>query len=75
MESVIFQLALIGGLEFDMITPVLQPWRLKYRRMESPEAIKTVTLRTPNDQLNVVDDGLYEITEVIRYISWNVTSG
>jgi hypothetical protein len=36
--------------------------------MENPEVIKTVTLRTPNDQLNVMDDGLYEITEVSDYM-------
>jgi hypothetical protein len=36
--------------------------------MENPEVIKTVTLRTPNDQLNVMEDGLYEITEVGDYM-------
>lgn len=43
---------------------LLQPWRVKYRRAESPDDVKTVTLSTPNAELSVTEDGLYELLEV-----------
>ncbi|OCH96431.1 hypothetical protein OBBRIDRAFT_718237 [Obba rivulosa] len=40
------------------------PWRLKYRRVEVPERVHSATLQSPNAELRVTDQGLYEIIEV-----------
>ncbi|KAH7930605.1 hypothetical protein BV22DRAFT_1191200 [Leucogyrophana mollusca] len=40
------------------------PWTVKYRRMEDPGRVQTVTVRSPNDHIHVKEKGLYEIIDV-----------
>ncbi|KAH7916469.1 hypothetical protein BJ138DRAFT_475130 [Hygrophoropsis aurantiaca] len=40
------------------------PWTVKYRRVEDPDRIQTVSVKSPNDHLHVKDKGVYEITDV-----------
>ncbi|TRM66066.1 hypothetical protein BD626DRAFT_397603 [Schizophyllum amplum] len=40
------------------------PWTVKYRRMEAPNSVLTARLATPNDELEVVNKGTYELMSV-----------
>lgn len=40
------------------------PWKVKYRRVDTPDLIQTVVLSSPNDYLRVRGKGTYELVEV-----------
>ncbi|KAF8899024.1 hypothetical protein BD779DRAFT_1431977 [Infundibulicybe gibba] len=41
------------------------PWRVGYRRTNFPQQVLTATLNTPNDNIQVTDDGNYELISVM----------
>ncbi|KAI6120638.1 hypothetical protein EDD16DRAFT_1692102 [Pisolithus croceorrhizus] len=40
------------------------PWKVKYRRMDTPDLVQAVVLASPNDYLRVKGKGTYELVEV-----------
>ncbi|KAI6047907.1 hypothetical protein EDC04DRAFT_2864066 [Pisolithus marmoratus] len=40
------------------------PWKVKYRRVDTPDLVQAVVLTSPNDYLRVKEKGTYELVEV-----------
>ncbi|KZT74944.1 hypothetical protein DAEQUDRAFT_659210 [Daedalea quercina L-15889] len=40
------------------------PWRVKYRHVDRPDKVMSVTVASPNGELHVLEKGTYELVEV-----------
>lgn len=53
----------------DVYIDTVQPWRVKYRRIDPPGPTNVLTVLTPNDYLIVQERGTYKLLEVTLFSS------